>query len=52
MIKKVVNSENVYYIKEFINDNYTKAYYCDSFGWKEIDYQYLSENLWAILSGK
>ena len=21
MIKKVVNSENVYYIKEFINDN-------------------------------
>ena len=22
MIKKVVNSENVYYIKEFINDNF------------------------------
>lgn len=22
MVKKVVNSENIYYIKEFINDNF------------------------------
>ena len=27
-------------------DNYTKAYYCDSFGWKEIDYEYFFRDLY------